>query len=143
VAAADQQEEDSDFGDRAKHSVKKVEAVRQALAHDPDMKPVQGVKYIKTHFNIDITTSNFSAYKSQIRARQQKGLEGNGGRGGYSAEPTASDLLTVKKAIEEEGESIESFGKMVEQIEKVGQRVGGIDSLKHCLNALRALAGIG
>jgi hypothetical protein len=138
-------EEDQDYGDRAHDGgaggLSKVDAVRKALAYDPDMKPVEGVKYIKKEFNIDITTSNFSAYKSQIRARQQRGLEGNGGRRwGRGGEPTASDLVAVKKAIAEQDDSLSNFADVVERIESLANQVGGLESLKRCLKTLQELA---
>jgi hypothetical protein len=58
--------------------IKKTDAVRQTLAEGVD-NPTQAVDHIKKKFGIDITTQQFSTYKSNLKAK------GTGGSGRKSA----------------------------------------------------------
>lgn len=80
----------------ATEKVSKMEAVRRILADDSEMKPADGVAAVKARYGIEMSTSNFSAYKSQIRAkgkepgtsRKPKGRHtGITGGGSFGADP--------------------------------------------------------
>jgi hypothetical protein len=51
--------------------VKKVDAVRQALAAGVD-NPTDAVAHIKKTFDLDITSQQFSTYKSVLKAKEGK-----------------------------------------------------------------------
>jgi hypothetical protein len=59
-----------------KEPMKKTDAVRQALAAGVD-NPTEAVAHIKKEFGIDITTQQFSTYKSNLKA---KGASSRAGR---------------------------------------------------------------
>src|SRR5271168_2110181 len=52
--------------------IKKVEAVRRALA-DGAEKPEDGIAYIKTKFGIEMTNTQFSVTKSNLRKKEAEG----------------------------------------------------------------------
>ena len=51
-----------------KTPIKKTDAVRQALAEGVD-NPTEAVAHIKKKFGLDITTQQFSTYKSNLKAK--------------------------------------------------------------------------
>jgi hypothetical protein len=53
---------------QGKEPMKKTNAVRQALADGVD-NPTEAVAHIKKEFGIDITTQQFSTYKSNLKAK--------------------------------------------------------------------------
>ena len=66
-----------------------MEAVRRMLADDPEMKPGDGIEAIKKKYGLEMSPANFSAYKSQTRAKAGEGAGKGKGKGGRpKAAPT-------------------------------------------------------
>ena len=59
-----------------------MEAVRRMLADDPEMKQGEGVEAIKKKYGLEMPTANFSAYKSQIKAKDREGSPAQKSKGG-------------------------------------------------------------
>jgi hypothetical protein len=55
--------------EQAPETISKMEAVRRILGDNPATKPKDGVATIKTQYGLEMSPSNFSAYKSQIRTK--------------------------------------------------------------------------
>ncbi len=75
----------------AGEKISKMEAVRRILTDDPDMKPQEGIEAVKARFGLDLSTGNFSAYKSQIRAK-----DGTGKKRKTTAAPAAREPAPAK-----------------------------------------------
>jgi hypothetical protein len=95
--------------------VKKVDAVRAALA-EGFTEPDDAVAFIKQRFGIDLPKPQFSSYKSQEKSKKRAGQSGMNARGvrfrAATATPAASaasdigivaDLAAVKRLVEKLG----------------------------------------
>jgi ribosomal protein S24E len=96
--------EEMKSGESTPETISKMEAVRRVLAKDADMKPGDGVAAIKKEFGLDISTGNFSAYKSQIKAKGKESkpaaAKGRGGRPKVAtAEASPLDAAQQVKAL--------------------------------------------
>jgi hypothetical protein len=89
-----------------KEPIKKTDAVRQALAEGVD-NPTEAVAHIKKKFGIDITTQQFSTYKSNLKAKRagssggkragrRSGTEIGNGRTGRGALDVVDAAAAVK-----------------------------------------------
>jgi hypothetical protein len=145
----DAEQEEQEAEESAAQKTRKIDAVRQVLEEDPDMKPAKGVRIIKERFGITMSPSHFSASKSQIRAREKEHGDGRpGGPDPANYEPTLSHLRAIKdgvkglaeseafRALQDEPESVEEWLRVVAALAALAERVGGLAQLEKCMAAL-------
>jgi hypothetical protein len=118
--------------------------IKQALAAGVDEKSNQDIAaWIKANLGAEVTTAIIASTKSIIR-KEVGGGETSSPRRSLSPSPfhferptaiTTDDLKAVKAAVMEHGD-IDSVWQMVQDIQLLADKVGGLDKLKKCLEDL-------
>jgi hypothetical protein len=121
------------------------------LKDDPDMKPQDGVVAVKRLYGLEMSTGNFSAYNSQIRAKEREGGPAKGkGKGGrpkkVEAAPTSAvggnrleAAKAVKALVDKYGaEQVKGLADLFAKGQGQTIRAGTRCSPGHCLAGGRA-----
>jgi len=96
--------------------IKKVEAVRRALA-DGAEKPEDGIAYIKTKFGIEMTNTQFSVTKSNLRKKESEGGKKRGRKVRTTKAETPPVATPAKKAAAGDiVDAMENIKKLVHQL---------------------------
>jgi hypothetical protein len=111
--------------------ISKADAVRAAMAEGNDT-PEEGVAFISKRFGVEVTRQQFSSYKSQEKARQQKkgGQEENGQQGKRAVEaPVAEVVPAPRNGTPDVAESIQAIKSLVDTL--------GVDQVKQIAEIFR------
>jgi hypothetical protein len=111
---------------QAAETISKMEAVRRLLADDPEMKPGDGIEAVKKRFGLEMSTGNFSAYKSQIRSK---------GKDGQAAPPKKGGRPKAQAAGASSGTAADPY-EAAQQVKVLVDKYGA-DSVKNLADLFR------
>jgi hypothetical protein len=115
--------------------VSNMEAVRQALAHDPSLAGQAGADWVNQKFGKEMTGQTFSTNKSQINAREggsQPASKGSKAGDGPTLDKTIKAMGTLQKLIAE----LDNPAQMIDEVATLVEEMGGAANVKKLLDAL-------
>lgn len=119
-------------------SVNKMELVRQVLSANSDASPADIVSELAKQ-GAEINEKTASVYKSKINKASGEGRT-RATRQQPKSGPTLDDLFDVRGWLDESGQDFDTARRQAEQLATLADKIGGLDNLKSCLDALEKLA---